>query len=64
MGIGRLQMSANPRLLVELSTVSAREEQRLLDRGRGLRRHIATSRAIVAGDRRSVTRGLGLGALR
>ena len=42
----------------------ARVEWKLLDRGREFPKHIAASRAIVAGDRRVVARGLGLEASR
>jgi S-adenosylmethionine decarboxylase len=42
----------------------ARVEWKLLDRGREFPKHIAASRAIVAGDRREVARGLGLEASR
>jgi len=42
----------------------ARVEWKLLDRGREFPKHIAASRAIVAGDRRQVARGLGLEASR
>jgi S-adenosylmethionine decarboxylase len=42
----------------------SRVEWKLLDRGREFPKHIAASRAIVAGDRRVVARGLGLEASR
>src|SRR5262245_47119911 len=112
MGIGRLKMSANPRLYgreasrMQTSAVATvgfgphpvfefecpaerledltslhrlldglpdrrrdpfapgRVECKLLDRGREFPKHITTSRAIVAGDRRLVARGLGLEASR
>jgi hypothetical protein len=63
MGIGRLHTSTNPRLLAR-ALAAARVEWTLLDRGREFPKHTAASRAIVAGDRRGVARGLGLEASR
>ena len=67
MGIGRLHMSANPRFLPAAprgDLAPARVEPKTLDLSREFPKLIAASRAIAAGERREVARGLGLEASR